>query len=108
LPYDATEDDIRVNFQICGNILEFGIRIARNYNSRQSKGLAYEEYKNPEGARGAVQKAAKPFGMSVKGRPSFVDYEEGTMKGSFKTTEGRLWGLVNMEHKTSIRVTTSD
>lgn len=91
LPYDASEDDIREVFQICGKILDGGVRIARNYQSRQSKGFAYVEYKNPEGAYGAVQKAAKPFGMTVKGRPCFVDYDEGTIKGSFKTAEGRLW-----------------
>jgi nucleolin len=91
LPWDATEEDIREVFQVCGKILEGGVRIARNYTTRESKGFAYVEYKNPEGAHGAVNKAAKPFGMTVKGRPCFVDYDEGSMKGSFKTADGRLW-----------------
>ena len=84
LPYDASEDDIREAFQVTGKILDDGVRIARNSQTHQSKGFAYVEYKNPEGAQGAVQKAAKPFGMTVKGRPAFVDYEEGSQKASFK------------------------
>jgi nucleolin len=91
LPWDATEDDVREVFQVCGKILDGGVRIARNYNTRESKGFAYVEYKNPEGAHGAVNKAAKPFGMTVKGRPCFVDYDEGSIKGSFKTQDGRMW-----------------
>lgn len=91
LPWEATEEDIRESFQVCGKILEGGVRIARNYTTRESKGFAYVEFKNPEGAHGAVKKAAKPFGMTVKGRPCFVDYDEGRMKGSFKTKDGRLW-----------------
>lgn len=91
LPYHATEDDILASFQVCGKILDGGIRIARNSATRQSKGFAYVEYKNPEGAHGAVQKASKPFGLKVLDRPVFVDYDEGRMKGSYKTEDGRLW-----------------
>lgn len=91
LPYHATEDDILESFQVCGKILDGGIRIARNSATRQSKGFAYVEYKNPEGAQGAVQKASKPFGLKVLDRPVFVDYDEGRMKGSYKTEDGRLW-----------------
>lgn len=91
LPYDADEEDLHEVFAICGKIVEGGIRIARNSQTRQSKGFAYVEYKNPEGAQAAVQKASKPFGMCVKGRPCFVDYEEQKMKGSFKTKDGRMW-----------------
>jgi RNA recognition motif-containing protein len=91
LPYQATEEDLTESFQVCGKIVQGGVRIARNYQTRQSKGFAYIEYKNPEGAHGAVQKAAKAFGMTVLGRPCFVDYEEGAMKGSYKTQEGKLW-----------------
>ena len=91
LPYHATEEDILESFQVCGKILDGGIRIARNSATRQSKGFAYVEYKNPEGAQGAVQKASKPFGLKVLDRPVFVDYDEGRMKGSYKTEDGRLW-----------------
>jgi hypothetical protein len=49
------------------------------------------EYKNAEGAYAAVQKAAKPFGLKVGGRPVFVDYDEGSMKGSFRNRDGKLW-----------------
>jgi RNA recognition motif-containing protein len=91
LPYDATEDDILENFRVCGKILDGGVRIARNHSTGQSKGFGYVEYKNAEGAYAAVQKAAKPFGLKVMGRPVFVDYDEGTMKGSFRDKEGKLW-----------------
>jgi hypothetical protein len=49
------------------------------------------EYKNPEGAHGVVNKAAKPFGMTVKRWPCVVNYDEVSMKGSFKTQDGRMW-----------------
>jgi nucleolin len=91
LPYHATEEDIQHEFETCGKIVEGGVRIARNSQTRQSKGFCYVEFKNPEGAQGAVEKAAKPFGMKVLDRPVFVDYDEGRMKGSFKTEDGRLW-----------------
>ena len=95
LPYEASEDDILENFRVCGKVLDGGVRIARNHSTGQSKGFGYVEYKNTEGAYAAVQKASKPFGLKVKGRPVFVDYDEGTMKGSFRNSDGRLW---NKEH----------
>lgn len=91
LPYAATEEDILENFRVCGKILEGGVRIARNHSTGQSKGFGYVEYKNSEGAYAAVQKAAKPFGLKVLGRPVFVDYDEGSMKGSFRNKDGKLW-----------------
>eukprot|EP00804_Cyclotella_cryptica_P004905 CCRYP_004957-RA/>CCRYP_004957-RA protein AED:0.22 eAED:0.22 QI:106/1/1/1/0.5/0.4/5/4240/351 len=91
LPYEATEEDILENFRVCGKILEGGVRIARNHSTGQSKGFGYVEYKNAEGAYAAVQKAAKPFGLQVLGRPVFVDYDEGSMKGSFRNRDGKLW-----------------
>mmetsp|Transcript_9535 Transcript_9535/g.14733 ORF Transcript_9535/g.14733 Transcript_9535/m.14733 type:complete len:308 (+) Transcript_9535:54-977(+) len=96
LPYDATEDDIHEAFQICGRIIEGGVRVARNFSTRQSKGFGYVEFKNPEGALSAVQRSAKSGGLRVLGRPVFVDYDEGRMRGSFKTQDGRLW---SKEHK---------
>jgi nucleolin len=98
LPYHAAEGDVQDAFQVCGKIVEGGVRIVRNYQTRQSKGFAYVEYKNPEGAHGSVQKASKPFGMKVLGRPVFVDYDEGRMRGSFKNEDGRLW---SKEHTVS-------
>ena len=103
LPWNATEEDIRQVFQVCGKILDGGVRIARNYQTRESKGFAYVEFKNPEGAHDAVKKAAKPFGMTVKGRPCFVDYDEGSMKGSFKTADGRLWSRQYGDRRTQHR-----
>mmetsp|Transcript_12577 Transcript_12577/g.25122 ORF Transcript_12577/g.25122 Transcript_12577/m.25122 type:complete len:471 (+) Transcript_12577:34-1446(+) len=91
LPYDATEDSVREALRVCGKITEGGVRLARNSHTNTPKGFGYVEFKNPEGAEAAVSRAAKPFGLTVGGRPAFVDYEEGTMKGSFRTNEGKLW-----------------
>ena len=91
LPYDATEDDIHAAFVSCGKIVDGGVRLARNYSTQQSKGFGYVEFKNPEGAFAAVNRAAKPFGIVLSGRPCFVDYDEKNMKGSFRTTDGKLW-----------------
>eukprot|EP00984_Skeletonema_dohrnii_P004435 scaffold1582_cov143-Skeletonema_dohrnii-CCMP3373.AAC.3 len=91
LPYNATEEEILESFRVCGKILDGGVRIARNHSTGQSKGFCYVEYKNEEGALASVQKAAKPFGLQVQGRPVFVDYDEGTMKNSFRGGDGKLW-----------------
>ena len=91
LPYTATEEEILESFRVCGKILDGGVRIARNHSTGQSKGFCYVEYKNEEGALASVQKAAKPFGLQVQGRPVFVDYDEGTMKNSFRGGDGKLW-----------------
>ncbi|KAL7465336.1 hypothetical protein ACHAXS_007427, partial [Conticribra weissflogii] len=91
LPYQATEEDIYESFRVCGKIIDDGVRVVRNNQNGQSKGFAYVEYKTMEGALAAVQKAAKPFGMSVLGRPVFVDYDEGHVKGSFRGRDGKLW-----------------
>ena len=91
LPYEADEAAIHDAFVACGKIVEGGVRLARNYTTRESKGFGYVEFKNPEGAYSAVHRAAKPYGLVVGGRPCFVDFDEGSMKGSFRTGEGKLW-----------------
>jgi len=92
LPYDCTEAEVLdVLEDKCGKILDGGVRLPQNA-SRQLKGFGYVEFKNPEGAASAVELAKKPFGLCVKGRPLFVDYEENNRaKGSFRTTDGQLW-----------------
>ncbi len=91
LPYDASEDDVLESFRALGKVVGGGVRLARNHVTGGSKGFGYVEYKNEEGALAAVQRAAKPLGLTVSGRPVFVDYDEGAMKGSFRDGEGRLW-----------------
>ena len=91
LPYEASEEQILETFQVCGKIVEGGVRVVRDHVRGQSKGFGYVEYKNEEGALSAVQKASKPFGLTVLKRPVFVDYDEGSMKGSFRDREGKLW-----------------
>mmetsp|Transcript_26055 Transcript_26055/g.53744 ORF Transcript_26055/g.53744 Transcript_26055/m.53744 type:complete len:366 (+) Transcript_26055:100-1197(+) len=101
LPYHATEEDILESMRVCGKILDDGVRVVRNNQNGQSKGFAYVEYKTMEGALAAVQKAAKPFGMSVLGRPVFVDYDEGHVKGSFRGRDGKLWTKEHPSNKDS-------
>ena len=92
LPYNnITEDDVLQVFRSCGKIVDGGVRLARNYQTKQLKGFGYIEYKNPEGAYSAVQRASKTDGIKVGGRICYVDYDESTMKGSFRTAEGKLW-----------------
>lgn len=90
LPYDAVEDDVARTIRSCGKIIRGGVRIVRNYRSGHSKGFAYVTFKNPEGAYMAVEKAFK--GDVVIGtRTCHIDYDEGIMRNSYKTKEGRLW-----------------
>jgi len=91
MPYRGiTEVDVEEVFRSCGKIVEAGVRLTRNYQTKELKGFGYIEFKNPEGAFAAVQRAAKG-GLLLKGRPVHVDYEEGKMKGSFRNAEGNLW-----------------
>ena len=101
LPYNnITEDDVLNVFRSCGKIVDGGVRLARNYQTKQLKGFGYVEFKNPEGAYAAVQRAAKVDGIKVGGRICYVDYEESTMKGSFRTSEGKFWQKEHGVHST--------
>mmetsp|Transcript_9486 Transcript_9486/g.11996 ORF Transcript_9486/g.11996 Transcript_9486/m.11996 type:complete len:345 (-) Transcript_9486:16-1050(-) len=92
LPYsNITEEDIVSVFQSCGKIVDDGVRLSRNYSTKQLKGFGYVEFKNPEGAYSAVQRASKVEGIKVGGRKCYVDYEESQMKGSFRAADGQNW-----------------
>ncbi len=96
LPYrDITEDDIHDIFRSCGKIVDNGVRLTRNYQTKELKGFGYIEFKNPEGAYSAVQRAAKGT-LKVGNRPCYVDYDAGRgPKGSFRNRDGKNW---NKEH----------
>jgi nucleolin len=95
LPYDATEADVEVAFQTFGKIIgPGGVRLARNYRTKEPKGFGYVEFKNPEGAYAAVMKSTKADGICIKGRRVIVDYDEGRIKGSFRAEDGRNWKKV--------------
>ena len=91
LPYAECVEEIQTLFSSCGKIVPGGVRLARNYQTNHCKGFGYIEFKNPEGAYAAVQRANKPEGLKVSGRRCVVDYEEGTMKGSFRDQDGKNW-----------------
>jgi len=91
MPYRGiTEQDVEHVFRPCGKIVDGGVRLTRNYTTKELKGFGYIEFKNPEGAFSAVQRAAKG-GIQLKGRSCYVDYEEGAMKGSYRNESGKLW-----------------
>lgn len=90
LPYDTTEEEMHETFRSCGKIVDGGVRMVRR-NNNLFKGFAYIEYKNPEGAYAAYQRAMKPEGIVMKGRRCVIDYDEGAVKGSYRNSDGRLW-----------------
>lgn len=103
MPYQGIdENDVEEVFRSCGKIVQGGIRLTRNYVTKELKGFGYIEFKNPEGAFAAVQRASKG-GIVIKGRTCHVDYDEGKMKGSFRKADGSLWqkeyGSVHDEKK---------
>ena len=104
LPYDISEQDMEQTFRKFGKLANDSggsVRLALNSTTRKPKGFGYVQFKNPEGAIAAVQKAndiSGKGGIVLKGRILFVDYEERGMKMSFRTTEGKLW---SKEHGTS-------
>lgn len=95
LPYDTTEVEVQEAFKTFGKIMDpGGVRLARNYMTKEPKGFGYVEFKNPEGAYAAVMKSMKADGICIKGRRVIVDYDEGRIKGSFRTEDGRNWKKV--------------
>jgi len=95
LPYNVAEADLQAVFSHCGKIVDpGGVRLARNYMTKEPKGFGYVEFKNPEGALAAVQKSVKGEGIRIQGRRLVVDYDEGRIKGSFRTEDGRNWSKV--------------
>jgi nucleolin len=105
LPYDATEESVKTAFQVCGKILDGGVRLplvnpgasASDAGFGKIKGFGYVTFKEPESALNAVNKAAKPFGLTMNDRPLFVDFDEKGEKGiknSFRTQDGRNYNKV--------------
>eukprot|EP00526_Cylindrotheca_closterium_P014620 CAMPEP_0113619600 /NCGR_PEP_ID=MMETSP0017_2-20120614/9955_1 /TAXON_ID=2856 /ORGANISM="Cylindrotheca closterium" /LENGTH=279 /DNA_ID=CAMNT_0000529183 /DNA_START=35 /DNA_END=871 /DNA_ORIENTATION=+ /assembly_acc=CAM_ASM_000147 len=90
LSYGATEDEVSQVFGKHGDIVDDGVRIARNSVTRQSKGFAYVEFESPNDAQ-KVMKACAKRAFSVGGRIVRLDYDTGRMKGSFRSQTGRLW-----------------
>lgn len=91
LPYSGIDEQaVEELFRSCGKIVPGGVRLTRNYQTKELKGFGYVEFKNPEGALSAVQKAAKGS-IVLKGRTCRVDYDEGKMKGSFRNADGKYW-----------------
>mgnify|MGYP005850762771 CR=1 FL=1 len=93
LDYNATEEDIIKVMEKFGNMIEGGVRIARNFQTRQNKGFAYVEYEDISSSKKAMERQKKnpKKPLYILNRPCLLDYDEGRIKGSFKTSSGRLW-----------------
>ena len=96
LDYDAAEDDIKKVMEQFGSIVDGGVRLTRNYQTNHSKGFAYVEYEDLEGAKKAMQRQLSNDPLYILKRACFMDYDEGRVKGSFRTSTGRQW---NRDHK---------
>ena len=70
LPYDFKEDDIGDRFRRFGEIK--AIRIAYNWQTKESKGFAYIQYETHESAKAAL---VKMNGKEIQGRYLKVDYD---------------------------------
>ena len=91
LPYNFKEDDIGDRFRRFGEIK--GIRIATNWQTKESKGFAYIQFETHESAKNAL---IKMNGKEVQGRYLKVDYDsKAKPKSSYKintdTTNNRLY-----------------
>jgi len=70
LPYTFKEDDIGDRFRRFGEIK--AIRIAFNWQTKESKGFAYIQYESHESAKQALMKMN---GKEIQGRFLKVDYD---------------------------------
>lgn len=70
LPYDFKEDDIGDRFRRFGEIK--AIRIAYNWQTKESKGFAYIQFETHESAKQAL---IKMNGKELKGRFLKVDFD---------------------------------
>jgi nucleolin len=103
LPYDATEAIISDVFSVFGKIVPGGVRLPLvnpgaaegEHSFGKIKGFGYVTFKEPEHALACVNKARKPYGVEVSGRPIMCDYDakgEAGVKASFRTQDGTYWG----------------
>jgi len=91
LDYDASEEDVLAVMKQFGPIVEGGVRIARNSQTRQNKGFAYVEFEDLAAAKKAMAKTPSTKPLYILKRACILDYDEGRVKGSFKTASGKLW-----------------
>lgn len=82
LPYDFAEDDVGDRFRQFGEI--DSVRIAYNWQTKQSKGFAYVSFKKHTAAKTALEKM---HGKEVLGRALHVDFDSAKAKASYKQTD---------------------
>lgn len=80
LPYDFKEDDVGDRFRRFGEIK--AIRLAYNWQTKQSKGFAYITFETHDSAKQAL---LKMNGKELQGRQVRVDFDvKGEGKSSYK------------------------
>ena len=104
LPYTFKEDDIGDRFRRHGEIK--AIRIAYNWQTKESKGFAYVTYETHESAKKALEKMQ---GKEIQGRFLKVDYDtKQEAKSSFKinteTDRNRLYNREPLKAEASKRI----
>lgn len=70
LPYDVEDDDVKVFFKKCGEVIK--IRWLTRKDSGEFRGCGFVEFDSSETA----DKAAKLNGKQLKGRPVKLDWTE--------------------------------
>ena len=104
LPYTFKEDDIGDRFRRYGEIKS--IRIAYNWQTKESKGFAYITYETHESAKKALEKMQ---GKEIHGRFLRVDYDsKEAPKSSYKinteTDRNRLYNREPLKNEMSKRI----
>ena len=105
LPYSFKEDDIGDRFRRFGAIK--AIRVAYNWQTKQSKGFAYIEFETHEAAQAAL---VKMNGKDVQGRFLKVDYDlKQSAKSSYRvnldTDKNKLYNkdVIKLERSKRIK-----
>jgi nucleolin len=83
LPYECTEEEISLLFQVYGKIDE--VRLAKWGHTNHLKGFGYIEFKKEDSAEIAVRKSGS---IIIKERAVQCDFETGKPKGSFRSGDG--------------------
>ena len=104
LPYSFKEDDIGDRFRRFGEIK--AIRIAQNWQTKESKGFAYITFETHDSAKQALEKMN---GKEVQGRYIKVDFDtKSAPKNSYRVnteTDGnRLYNRETIRNERSKRI----
>lgn len=83
LPWTATEEQVKKDFEECGEVTEFRFPLDRD--TQQPKGIAFVVYATAEGVKKALEFNETEYG----GRTIYVRVDEGGSKGGKKGKDGK-------------------